>query len=270
MKTISDNPYINEEVKKVISQFDTLYTEKNTAGIKNNIKIAKRLASDVASTISQIHIYYSIATAFGDILHLESSIYSEEMIIDQLYNFRMAIDCSKNRKFSDEEIPYVAGCLIQLYTNYANALSNMGRVIEAIRYYKKALSIHKDFGMAEGNLGIEYIYYADLDYDKGHSRIFHYVGYKYLKLALKHKKTIVKSKVIACFQKKIDMFTSEYVQGFLEKDLNLGKYSLGRKKEADYRTWVMNHGLFLNTMNDLPFKDNFMAADVLHLPNIIN
>ena len=238
MKRINDNPYIDEEVKKVISQFDALYAEKDAVGIKNNIKVAKKLANHITSTISQIHIYYSIATAFGDIMHFESSIYNEEIIIDQLYNFRMAIDCSKNRKFSDEEIPYVAGCLIQLYTNYANALSNMGRVIEAIRYYKKALSIHKDFGMAEGNLGIEYIYYADLDYDKSHSRIFHYVGYKYLKLALKHKKTIVESKVIACFQKKIDMFTSEYVQGFLEKDLNLGKYSLGRKKEADYRTWV--------------------------------
>ncbi|KTE90019.1 hypothetical protein AT727_08815 [Desulfitobacterium hafniense] len=269
MKTIDDNPYIDEEVKKVISQFDTLYTEKDTAGIKNNIKITKELASNVASIVSQIHIYYSIATALGDILHLEPYNYSEEVLIDQLYNFRMAIDCAESRTFSTKERPYVAGCLIQLFTNYANALSSMGRTIEAIRYYKRALSIHTDFGMAEGNLGIEYIHYADLDFDKGHSQIFHYVGYKYLKSALKHKRTIVESEAIAYFQQKIDIFASEYVQDFLEKDLNLGKYSLGRKKEADYRTWVMNHGLFLNTMNDLPFTDNFMAADVLHLPSMI-
>jgi hypothetical protein len=181
----------------------------------------------------------------------------------------MAIDYSESRTFSDEEKPYVAGCLMQLYTNYANVLSSIGRIIEAIRYYKKALSIHSDFGMAEGNLGIEYIYYANLDFDKNHSHIFHYVGYKYLKSALRHKKTIVESEAIACFQKKIDTFAPEYVQGFLEKDLNIGKYSLGRKKEAHYRTWVINHGLFLNTMNDLPFTDNFIAVDVLHLPSVI-
>jgi len=269
MKTIDDNPYIEERAKEIIALFDYYYTQKDISHIRENIDVAKSLISNLDIDISKIHIYYSIATAYGDILSINPEDYSEESIIGQLYNFRMAIDLFNSCNFTDDEMKHVTGCLIQIYTNYANALSSAGRIIEAIRFYKKALKIHNDFGMAEGNLGICYMSYAQLDFDKGHSQIFHYCAYKYLKSAISHKDTIVEQSAIEYFEEQIAIFSNEYIEEFLEKELEINEYSLGNQKESNYRNWVMKNGLFLNTMNDLPFVESFIAADTLQLPSII-
>lgn len=269
MKTIDDNPYIEESAKEIIRHFDHYYIEKDIAQIRQSIDAAKDLIGNLDNNISKIHIYYSIATAYGDILHINPEGYSEEIIIGQLYNFRMAIDLFNSCNFTDDKMKYVVGCLIQIFTNYANALSNAGRIIEAIKYYKKALEIHNDFGMAEGNLGICYMSYAELDFDKRHSQIFHYCAYKYLKSAISHKDTIVEQSAVEYFQEQIGVFSTKYIEEFLEKELEINEYSLGSQEESNYRNWVMKNGLFLNTMNDLPFVESFIAADTLQLPSII-
>jgi hypothetical protein len=269
IKTIDDNPHIEETAKEIIRKFDQFYNEKDILKIKDNIDAAKVALDSFESKISKLHIYYSIATGYGDIIHINLEKYSEEILIGQLYNFRMAIDLYNNNAFSDDETPHVRGCLIQLFTNYANALSNIGRIIEAINYYKMALSIHSGFAMAEGNLGNSYIRYADLDFDKGHSQIFHHCAYKYLKSAINHKSTIVEIGALEYFQRSINIFSPEYIEGFLEKELDIKTYSLGQKNESNYRKWVMEQCLFLNTMNDLPFIGSFIAADTLQLPNMI-
>ncbi|MBN7773552.1 LA2681 family HEPN domain-containing protein [Clostridium aminobutyricum] len=269
MKIIDDNPYIEESVKAIARHFDHYYIEKDIAQIRKSIDSAKDLISNLDTDISKIHIYYSIATAYGDILHINPEGYSEAIIIEQLYNFRMAIDIFDSCNFTNDEMKYVTGCLIQIFTNYANALSSAGRIIEAIKYYKKALEIQSDFGMAEGNLGICYISYAELDFDNGHSQIFHYCAYKYLKTAISHKDTIVEHNAIAFFQDQIGLFSTKYIEEFLERKLKINKYSLGEQEESNYRNWVMKNGLFLNTMNDLPFVESFIATDSLQLPSII-
>lgn len=43
----------------------------------------------------------------------------------------------------------------QVWTNYGNCLSHLGRFIDAIECYQKALAIDQENGMATGNLGIE-------------------------------------------------------------------------------------------------------------------
>lgn len=57
---------------------------------------------------------------------------------------------------------YVTGLKLPLYTNYANVLSNCGRKIYAIQYYRKVLEIKPDFHMARGNIGVALLYYSTL------------------------------------------------------------------------------------------------------------
>ena len=60
------------------------------------------------------------------------------------------------------------------YTNYANQLDVCGRVIEALRVYRKAIALYPNFEMARGNYGQALNYYAILANDPGHKEILHY------------------------------------------------------------------------------------------------
>lgn len=65
----------------------------------------------------------------------------------------------------------------RLYTNYANCLSQFGRGVESIEYYRRALEADPTNGMAAGNIGQELYYIAQLT-----GRYFH----DYIDLAHQH------------------------------------------------------------------------------------
>ncbi len=54
----------------------------------------------------------------------------------------------------------ISNARCRLYTNYANCLDNLGRGVEAIAYYNKALNIDKNFSMALCNRGKAYEYFS--------------------------------------------------------------------------------------------------------------
>ena len=71
--------------------------------------------------------------------------------------------------------------LLPLYTNYANDLDACGRVIEALRIYRKALSITATFGMASANYGRALSFYANMVNDPAHYRDLHCHAYQAIK-----------------------------------------------------------------------------------------
>src|SRR5216683_2906466 len=72
----------------------------------------------------------------------------------------------------------------QILTNLANSLNTVGRFVEALEYWGRALGLNPSFGMALGNRGYGLERYAQALYDSGHRRVFLSFAYESLTSAL--------------------------------------------------------------------------------------
>ena len=60
----------------------------------------------------------------------------------------------------------------QVYTNLGNGLNTLGRFVDALEYWGRALAINPRFAMALGNRGYGLTHYARALYDGGHQALF--------------------------------------------------------------------------------------------------
>lgn len=131
------------------------------------------------------------------------------------------------------------------------------------------INIYPLFGMAIGNLGRVYQDYGVMDYDDGHQDYFHYFAYSLLKKAVECKDPNTHKAAKDCFLRAMAVYTPQYVEGFLQKDLEIPQFSYENCEEKMYREWAVENNLFLNTLNDLPVVELCFATDVLQLPDMI-
>lgn len=265
------NKYINpfsKRVQELSQKLDEATINKDVAKLGKLLEEARDML-DSEDFASQASIYYSMGTACGDYADLSGDS-GEEPIKRQLYYFRKSIALIEMDKYADEKYrPYVLGLKQVLYTNYANLLDRCGRKIAAIEQYKKALSINRDFGMANGNLGRAYQHYGMLEYDDGHKNLFHYFAYHHLNQALQSNDPNTYPEAKDGFKATIDQYYPEYIEKVLKPNLKLPQYSYEDLEELNYRNWCLSHGLFLNTLNDLPITELSFACDVIQLPSMI-
>ncbi|MEI2773964.1 MAG: LA2681 family HEPN domain-containing protein [Candidatus Competibacter sp.] len=149
-------------------------------------------------------------------------------------------------------------------TNLANAFNHVGRFSEAIDLWSEVLEEFPEYAMAVGNRGFALSWYARYLYDPGHQELFLNESYRSIKLAL---------------ELGVEEHAASGMQQWMEHLLELydwesfqfqRKYeSRGRsKREKAYRTWCLDHKLFLNPLNDL-WKEDIAANDVFTFPSII-
>jgi len=96
----------------------------------------------------------------------------------QIFDLRQAL----NNSAFDQEHP-MRRC--QILTNLANCLSTVGRFVEALELYSRALEIEPRFWEALGNRGAVYLNYGKLDPDKGHSVALFVKAHDDLEMAIK-------------------------------------------------------------------------------------
>ncbi len=140
------------------------------------------------------------------------------------------------------------------YTNLANTLDTVGRFIEAIAYWNKAISLDGNFGMALGNIGMGLESYARNLYDGGQQCVF-------MKLALDYYE-----KAISTIDKAHELYVKSFKLRYKKLNVKLHKYcnikntirvmnkvyALGDTEgEKNYRLWCLQNILFLNPINDL-------------------
>jgi len=154
----------------------------------------------------------------------------------------------------------------QILTNLGNAMSHVGRIVEAVRYWDRALGEATSFGMSLGNRGLGRFFYSKALYDKGHRHVF---------VAFAHRDLVGAQRLplegnagprFLEHQREIEARTSpEWLAGHLR----LKEYSLGANaEEIGYRTWCLNERLFLNPLNDLE-PHSIAAQDVLTTPSMM-
>lgn len=259
---------VSKRVQELSQKLDEATINRDVAKLEKLLKDAEDML-DGENSASQASIYYSIGTAYSDFSEL-AEVSGEESIKKQLFYFRKSIRLIDTDEYTDEKYrPYVLGLKQVLYTNYANLLDHCGRKIAAIEQYKKVISINKDFGMANGNLGKAYQHYGMLEYDDGHRDLFHYFAYHHLNRAIHSDDPSTYSEAKDRFKAVINHYRPEYIEKVLKPDLSFPQYSYEDPKENEYRNWCLSNGLFLNTLNDLPIIESCFACDVIQLPDMI-
>ena len=267
------------KVKKFIDPFSSQVHEMakkfDMATIENRIEDISKLLVEAESLLdtqnraSQAQLYYSMGTVYSD---FSKKIETAETDPQKkcLYYFRRSIELIENDECGkDIYKPYVDAFRAILYTNYGNLLDRCGRKIAAIEQYKKALAINKNFGMAIGNLGMAYRHYGMLEYDYIHRDYFHHFAYWLLYNAVESKDPNTHIEAKRYFQQAIDGYDQDYIEKVLKPSLDIPKFSYEDIDELAYREWVLENGLFLNTLNDLPVSELFFAADTIYLPDMV-
>lgn len=159
----------------------------------------------------------------------------------------------------------------QIYTNLGNILNHIGRFIEAIEYWDRALTVVPRFAMASGNRGVGLAYYAGALHDHGQKGMLMIFASHSLSMAF-DKDAIYDSPdstaAIEHFSNQLTAIWSHYDIPKMTVNLNLKNHPMGRgKKEREYRRWCLNQRLFINPLNDVG-PNPIAARDVMTLPPI--
>lgn len=153
--------------------------------------------------------------------------------------------------------------LLCIYTNYANELVSCGRVIEAIRIYRKTLDIDPQFGMATGNYGRCLGVFANHVNDPGHHKELHCYAYQALCASLKMDDPCFHEDARKVFAELVKQYDSIPDSDYLSEPIVFDEYDLGDCAERTYRIWCLEHHLFLNPLNDVIEIESAFAHDPL-------
>jgi len=159
----------------------------------------------------------------------------------------------------------------QILVNTGNILNHIGRPIEAIEYWQRALNTVPVFAMAMANLGMGLETYAKTLYDPGHATIIFKAAYDIL-IKITNGKSIwdneQSSSILQSILEKAELINQHVDFSGLE-EFDLDDYPLGKTKtEQKYRSWALKEKLFLNPLNDMD-SHSIAAQDVLHLPDMV-
>ena len=158
----------------------------------------------------------------------------------------------------------------QIRTNLANALSHVGRPVEAIEHWTGVLVGYPQFAMALGNRANGVEHYARSLYDTGHARILFaeaHAGYRSAIAPDAYWDSGFRANVADQYAKSADALERQTdIAGIKAKfDPNIG--DLGDTlEEQRYRKWALDQRLFLNPLNDAGAWP-IAAHDVFHLPD---
>jgi LA2681-like HEPN len=159
----------------------------------------------------------------------------------------------------------------QVLTNLASQLDTIGRFIEAIELLDRALTLNGWFAMALGNRGIALRAYARALYDNGHSGLMLMMAHDFL-VAATSPGAIYDSDAQGAARADFENTKAEILEhvdvAAIRRTIDLNGHSLGQDAaERAYRRWCLEHGLFINPLNDLGALP-IAARDVLTLPSL--
>lgn len=255
---------LGEAIKAVGSLVDISCDLSNMDGLNHAIKQGNLILSKKLSEIQKSTVHYFIGNAWSGLRALKHSDYKtiwdwqQVEIENEILNFRLFNSYLK----LDNNNPYFC----QANTNLGNTLSHVGRFVDAIMYWDKALRFNSSFGMALANKGYGLIFYANSLYDNKHVGVFLKFAYTFLKQGLQTKEIHPGAQKV--FEQAVQNIETKYGKDFLERSFEMNNYSLGQHKiEEEYRKWCLKNYLFLNPLNDLgPY--NIAARDILSCPSM--
>jgi tetratricopeptide (TPR) repeat protein len=173
------------------------------------------------------------------------------------------------------ELPKFIGS--RVLSNLGNALSNLGRFVEAVSCWDAALDLIPDFRMALGNRGLGLLYYSNLLYEPHQTLALREAALRLLDDSLKGGQHEPRSSAIGEFQSARN-WVAKWLSGRAPSRAHRLAAEPPRqqsKSEREYRSWCLAHRLFLDPLNDLPALEindlgqGVVSRDRLSLPSVV-
>jgi tetratricopeptide (TPR) repeat protein len=229
------------------------------------IAIANDLESRLPSEARRTELLYVVGNAWSALEHLrpptEASVWDWEQ-----HELRQAILAYRRAVRSPGFSALAPIEQSRLLTNLANLLDRIGRSVDAIETWDRALTITPGFGMARGNRALGLVGYANHLYDDGHRALLLKTAFHELNEALKE---TLEGNAPAGFTDHRDRIARRLTPEYLARKDDLDRHSLGdAQPEQEYRKTILGLRLFLNPLNDIG-RNTIAATDVLGTPPIV-
>ncbi len=253
-----------EEALSHIGQLIDLSLDMNKIeGLRHAIKLSEELQTRHLTPGQLSTSYYFLANAWAGLRKLSRMGSDLEWGWEQK-EIEREIVCLRRALSGIKELPDERVC--QILTNLGNLMSEIGRFVEAIEYWYRALAKILSFPMARGNRGYGLSQYATALYDQGHIGLFLKYAHTDLNTAISLELHEGARKSFDDRLKWIEKFLSPE---FIDKDIDIHGFSLGvSEQEILYREWCLENRLFLSPLNDLgPYP--IAACDVITTPSIV-
>lgn len=159
----------------------------------------------------------------------------------------------------------------QVLTNLGNGLNTVGRFVDALEYWGRALANNPRFAMALGNRGNGLMQYARSLYDGGHQWLFLRFARDVFVAAVAQDAEFESPhhEVVKTQFEAHRVSLDSLLQNGPHEKIELDGHGMGESAdEKAYRRWCLAHGLFLNPLNDLG-THTIAARDVLLLPSFV-
>lgn len=260
---------MKEDVSKRIEQYgvevDRLSFEREYANLKLLIDEMEQFKNTDEDIKDDAAFNYYLGTAYGaysDYLVRSGKSHTDLDIIElrrtSMFYFRKGIDAYDPSVHTDPRAQ------LRILTNYANELDTAGRVIEALRIYRRVMLLNDHFSIARGNYGRALQFLANMVNDSGHYKELHCYAYQAVKMALSIDDHDMHEQAVAAFQSIVDRYEAFPSKDILLEPIINKEYKLGEtEEEKEYRTWCLNNHLFLNPLNEVLETDSAFAHDPL-------
>lgn len=261
-----DNLILHNQLSAIGLLIDVATDLGEEDGLVKGLDLAEELDEEDGLTEAyRAELYYSVGNAYSSLRQVRRRTgddwrWENEELEHEIRLFRKAL-------VKDRIETIAADRQCRILTNLGNALSGVGRFIEAIDYWNDALEEESAFAQARGQRGIGYYSYAQAHYDSGHQFLLLKHAYRDLTAALDQSARLF-PRMIEGFQGYVEAIESMLSPEQLSAKPDLDDCSLGDSTEEQaYRQWCLDHRLFLNPLNDLGAYP-IAAQDILQLASV--
>lgn len=266
MSIVSLHGKSNDQALELIAHLtDISSVLEKIEGARHAITLSAELQARDLTDVQAASLCYYLANAWADVKKLSRRgtdtawDWEQDEIDKEIVYLRKALILDCSQELSDETT-------CRILTNLGNVFDHVGRFVEAIEYWDRALIKLPSFAMARGNKGMCLSLYAGVLYDPGHKILFLKCAHNEIEIALASPLEDGARTQFAEINKKIEsMIPADYLQ----KDDYLNKYPIeATEQDIQYRQWCLVNRLFLNPLNDIE-PCSMGAQDVLSTPSIV-
>lgn len=151
------------------------------------------------------------------------------------------------------QVPDTIQCMT--LNNLGNRLSVAGRIIESLEYWRQALDVQPNFGMALCNRALHLVNYAEAIEDNSQRALFLWMSHNEASAALAstavytHRRDERTREMVKRLKEWIESVVD--VEGIAALDPLTYQETSATTEECDYRRWCLVNCLYLNPSNDL-------------------
>ena len=261
---LTDDEMMNRLAKMIDHAGDTRDAALTTQALNLSEKLAER---ETLSGDKRVLLHYFRANAFENRLDLAGQrptwAWDIPHLQDVLLELRRAV-----RHDYWPQLDSIRQC--QIYTNLGNKLNSLGRPVEALASWDRAVTLDPHFAMALANRGHGLRHYGQALHDRGHYGLFLLSAHDSFAAASAKDAVFDSPKNFShrpAFAAAAEQIANSIDLAAARSDL-CQAFGLGRSRaERTYRSWCLENRLFLNPLNDLG-TFSIAARDILHLPSL--